>query len=72
MFTYNVHTILGLIDIHKIAREAKKLGKAHAYGTRTDATRYACGKSANFVSTRKIFFVRYNTKKKRNHADEAI
>ncbi len=50
----------------------KKLAKARAYGTRTDATRSARGKSANFVLTREIFFVRYNTKEeKQNHADEA-
>ncbi len=45
-------------------REVKKLAKARAYGTRTDATRYARGKSANFVPTREIFFVQYNIEKK--------
>ena len=47
-----------------LARSKKKLAKARAYGTRTDATRYARGKSANFVPTREIFFVRYNIEKK--------
>ena len=37
------------------SRAAKKFTKAGAYGTRTDATRYARGKSANFVPTHKIF-----------------
>ena len=46
--------------------------KGRAYGTRTDATRYAHGKSANVVPKREIFFVRYTTEeKKRNYADEA-
>ena len=51
----------------------KKLVKARACGTRTDVTRYARGKSANFVPTREIFFVQYNSEKNtraRIHADE--
>ena len=59
------------IQLCKYTREVKKARAARAYGTRTDATRYARGKSANFVPTREIFFVPYNIEKKWNHADEA-
>ena len=52
------------IQLCKYTREVKKARAARAYGTRTDATRYARGKSANFVPTREIFFVPYNIEKK--------
>ena len=69
---YKALALLSLTGI-KLRRYKREAKKARAYGTRTDATRYARGKSANFVPTREIFFVRYNTEKNtraRIHADE--
>ena len=62
------HTFTG-IQVSGFWREAKKLA---CTVRRQTGPRYACGASANFVPTRNIFCVQYNTKKHaaRYHADE--